>query len=99
MNPKQRVLAALHHQEPDRVPTGENDVDVVLAEALLGRSTLYNSRWREKQALWDGRRDEIVADYGASLVGLARTLEWDYVRAPIAARARPSYPRPVMTGP
>jgi uroporphyrinogen decarboxylase len=99
MNPKQRVLAALHHQEPDRVPTGENDVDVVLAEALLGRPTLYNSRWREKEALWDGRRDEIVADYGASLVGLARTLEWDYVRAPIAPRKRDSYPRPVMTGP
>ena len=98
MYPKQRVIAALHHQEPDRVPTGENEVDVVLAEKLLGRTTLYNSRWREKEALWDGRRDEIVADYGATLVDLTRTLEWDYVRAPIAPRAK-AYTRPVMTGP
>ena len=98
MKPKQRVIAALHHQEPDRVPTGENEVDVVLAEKLLGRSTLYNSRWREKEALWDGHRDEIVADYGTSLVGLARTLEWDYVRVPIAPKVK-AYSRPVMTGP
>jgi uroporphyrinogen decarboxylase len=98
MNPKDRVIAALHRQEPDRVPTGENDVDYVLAEQLLGRPTLYNARWRERQALWHGRRDEIVADWGATLVELARVLAWDYVRAPIAARAREYHP-PAMTGP
>jgi hypothetical protein len=36
------MLHALHHEEPDRVPTGENDIDYVLAEQVLGRTTLYN---------------------------------------------------------
>jgi len=48
----------------------ENDIDYVLAEQQLGRTTLYNSRWRERQALWDGRRAEIVRDYGTTLVDL-----------------------------
>jgi uroporphyrinogen decarboxylase len=98
MLPKQRVIAALNHQEPDRVPTGENDVDYELVERLLGHPTLYNSRWRERQALWDGRRAEIVADYGSTLVELAHALEWDYVRAPTMPADR-EYRRPVMTGP
>ena len=43
MTPKQRVIAALKHQEPDRVPTGENAVDGALAVEILGRPTLYNA--------------------------------------------------------
>jgi uroporphyrinogen decarboxylase len=98
MKPKDRVLAALHHEEPDRVPTGENAVDYELVERILGRGTLYNSRWREFVALWDGRRDEIVADYGSAHVGLVRALEWDYVRVPVVP-AKKEYHRPTMTGP
>ncbi len=98
MNGKERVLTTLRLEEPDRVPTGENDVDYVLVEELLGRPTLYNSRWKERQALWDGRRAEIVADYGRTLVDLARTLEWDYVRVPTMAPDR-EYGHPTMTGP
>ena len=98
MNGKERVKMTLSLQEPDRVPTGENDMDYVLVEQLLGRETLYNSRWKEKEALWDGRRDEIVADYGTTLVDLARALEWDYVRVPTMPPAG-EYARPVMTGP
>lgn len=98
MKPKERVLAALHHREPDRVPTGENDVDYVLVEQLLGRPTLYNARWRERTALWDGRRDEIVADYQRTQVELVHALEWDYVRVPIMPCAQ-EYHWPTMTGP
>jgi uroporphyrinogen decarboxylase len=98
MNGKERVRVSLGLREPDRVPTGENDVDYVLVEELLDRPTLYNSRWKEKEALWDGRRDEIVADYGRTLVDLARTLEWDYVRVPTMPPDR-AYIRPTMTGP
>lgn len=97
MLPKHRVIAALRHQEPDHVPTGENAVDCELVEQMLGRSTLYNARWCELQALWDGRRDEIVADYGAAHVELARALEWDYVRVPVVPPAK-EYRPPVMTG-
>ena len=98
MKPRDRVIAALNHQEPDRVPTGENAVDFELVERILGHPTLYNSRWRELEALWDGRRDEVVADYGTAHVELVRALEWDYVRVPAVPAAKP-YPRPHMTGP
>ncbi len=47
MRPKERVLAALNHEEPDRVPTGEKAVDGKLAERILGHPTLYNAGWRE----------------------------------------------------
>ena len=98
MKPKERVIAALNHQEPDRVPTGENAVDYELVEQILGHPTLYNSRWREREALWAGRRDEVVANYGSAHVELVRALEWDYVRVPVVPADR-AYPRPVMTGP
>ena len=55
MTGKERVIAALEHREPDRVPTGENAVDYELVEKALGRPTLYNARWRELQALWQGK--------------------------------------------
>lgn len=98
MRPRERVIAALSHREADRVPTGENAVDYELVERILGRPTLYNARWKELQALWDGHRAEIVADYGATHVDLARTLQWDYVRVPIVPRDR-DYHRPRMVGP
>ena len=98
MKSRDRVIAALAHEEPDRVPTGENAVDFELVERILGHPTLYNSRWREKQALWDGRRAEIVADYGSAHVELVLALEWDYVRVPVVPPDVP-YERPEMTGP
>lgn len=98
MTPKERVIAALHHEEPDQVPTGENDIDYELVEDLLGHPTLYNARWQELQALWDGRRHDIVADYKSAYVELVHTLEWDYVRVPPVPADR-EYRRPVMTGP
>jgi len=97
MNSKERVQAAFHHEEADRVPCGENDIDYVVVEELLGYETLYNSRWREKQALWDGRRDEIVADYGKANVDLVHALEWDYVRVHAMPAAK-EYSPPQMTG-
>ena len=69
-----------------------------MVERILGHETLYNSRWREWQALWDGRRDEIVADYGSAHVELVQALEWDYVRVPVVPRDI-EYHRPQMTGP
>jgi len=98
MKPRERVLAALHHDEPDQVPTGENAVDYELVEQILCRPTLYNARWRELTALWDGRREEIVADYIGAHIGLVRALEWDYVRVPVVPR-RGEYRRPTMIAP
>ena len=42
MRPKERVIAALVHQEPDRVPTGENQVGRKLVEQILDCHTHYN---------------------------------------------------------
>ena len=97
MNSKERVLAALAHEEADRVPCGENEVDYLVVEELLGYETLYNSRWREVQALWDGRRDEIIDDYVKAHIDLVRALEWDYVRVQSAPVAK-DYHHPRMTG-
>ncbi len=98
MKSRDRVIAALNHCEPDRVPTGENAVDYLLTEKILGHPTLCNSRWKEIEALWDGRRSKLVADYGQAHIDLVRTLEWDYVRVPAAPKDKP-YSRPQMTGP
>ena len=98
MKPRDRVIAALEHREPDRVPTGENQMDGALAEQILGHATLYNAGWRELQGLWDGKRDQIAADYGTAHVDLVRALEWDYVRVPLVPAAG-AYQRPEMTGP
>lgn len=98
MTSKERVCAALNHKVTDRIPTGENAVDYELVEQILGHPTLYNSRWRERCALWDGRRDEIAVEYGTAHVELVRALEWDYVRVPVVPADR-QYRRPEMTGP
>jgi uroporphyrinogen decarboxylase len=98
MKPRERVLAALAHEQPDQVPTGENQIDGKVAEQILGRPSLYNRGWDELQALWDGRRDEVVADYCRAHVELPRALEWDYVRVPLVPPAK-EYARPRMTGP
>ncbi|MFH1571942.1 MAG: uroporphyrinogen decarboxylase family protein [Gemmatimonadota bacterium] len=98
MTGRERVLAALAHEEADRVPTGENQVDPGLVRQILGRPSIASTGREELEALWDGRRDEVVADYGAVHVDLPRALEWDYVRVPAVPAAR-AYPRPRMTGP
>ena len=60
MNGKQRVLAALGHEQPDRVPTGEAEIDAPIVGALLGRPTLYAGKFELLRAYQAGRRDEVV---------------------------------------
>lgn len=79
MLPKERVIRALNHQEPDRVPTGEIGIDYPITERVLGRETFYRAKWKEMIALWDGRRDEVVESTKRDLVDLVRKLELDFV--------------------
>ena len=79
MLPKERVLATLQHREPDRVPTGEIGIDYTITEQALGHPTLYRAKWKEYQALWQGRRDEYVESCKRDLVEIVRKLEWDFV--------------------
>jgi hypothetical protein len=97
MTPKERVVAALEHIEPDRVPTGENLIDGKMAEAILKRPLLFNMGWRELQAIWQGKRDDVARDYGEALVELPQRLQWDYVRVPVVPPNK-AYSPPRMSG-
>jgi len=79
MLPRERVFAALEHREPDRVPWGEHFIDYNVFEDILGRETLVHAKMRETQALWDGRRDEVVEHYKRDIPELTRALEMDIV--------------------
>ena len=94
MLPKSRVIAALEHRRPDRLPVGEIGADYPITERALGRQTLYRAKWREYQASWQGRREEIVESYKRDIVGLAHKFEWDFVPAPLVPPRRSHYESP-----
>ncbi len=76
---KERMIAALEYREADRVPVGELASDFEMTERVLGRKTYYRSKWREYQAEWEGRRDDIAWSYGHDVSELAQKLGWDFV--------------------
>ncbi|HUW33053.1 MAG TPA: uroporphyrinogen decarboxylase family protein [Planctomycetota bacterium] len=79
MLPRERVIAALEHREPDRIPWGEHSIDYNVYEDILGRPTFVQAKMKETQACWDGRRDEIVESYKRDIPDLVRALEMDIV--------------------
>jgi len=60
MTPKERVRMTPHHEEPDRVPVGEYEIEFSVIEEALGRPTFYRAKAKYDMALWEGRRDEVV---------------------------------------
>ena len=79
MLPRERVVAALEHREPDRIPWGEHSIDSNVYEDILGRPSLAQAHMREMVAYWEGRRDEVVRCYQRDIPDLARALELDLV--------------------
>lgn len=79
MTPKERVLAALDRREPDRVPTGEFAIDHSLIGEVLGRPTFWRAKRRYHEALWDGRRDAVVAGMKQDLVDFTLAMDLDMV--------------------
>jgi len=77
--PRERVLASLAHREPDLVPWGEHFYDYNVVEDLLGRPTLMHAKMRETRALWEGRRDEVVADYLRDTIDFADAIGFDII--------------------
>ncbi len=77
MLPRERVIAALEHREPDRIPWGEHSIDYNVYEDILGRETLVQAKMRTTRAYWDGRRDEVVAHHKRDRLELIRALEMD----------------------
>ena len=99
MTPKERVLAAMQHREPDRVPTGEIGVDWTIVERTLGRESFLRAKWKELTALWDGRRDEVVASYKRDIVDIAKAFEWDIVPVTLAPRGAARHGWPEIIAP
>ena len=79
MNSTERVITTLQRKEPDRVPVGEWGIDHDVAGKVLGRDTLYRAKAPTTRALWEGRRDEVVACYKEDTVELIRRLDHDLV--------------------
>ncbi len=66
-------------QKSDRVPTGETGVDYTITERALGHPRLYRAKWKEYNALWEGRRNDYVESCKRDIVALARKFEHDVV--------------------
>ena len=79
MTPKERVKMALAHKEPDRVPTGEFATDYRIVEQVLGRESFWRGKAKMVQALWDGRRDEVVESQKKDIVEFTLKLGLDMV--------------------
>ncbi len=94
MLPRERVLTALEHREPDLVPWGEHFIDHNIYEMVLGRETWVHAKFRETKALWDGRRDEVVASYKRDIPELVEALRMDIVTVYLAPSAD-ARPRPM----
>lgn len=88
MLPKERVIRAITFNRPDRIPTGELGIDCEITERALGHPTLYRGKWKEYQAIWQGRRAEYVASCKRDIVALARHFEHDVVPVTLVPSAR-----------
>ncbi len=97
MLPRERVIAQLHHREPDLVPMGENHIHHGLVEKYLKREVMYGNGFAELKACWDGRRDDYIQDSINTLTELPRLLGHDYIRIP-ASPVHKEYKKPKMLG-
>ena len=82
MLPRERVSLALSHEESDRIPWGEVLIDYNIFEDVLGRKSFANSHFYEQKAIWEGKRDEVVAHYNRDIPELTDALELDIVTLP-----------------
>ncbi len=94
MTPKERVKAAIEGREPELVPVGEWIIDYEPASLVLGRPTFLRGKMGLAEALWEGRRDEIVASVKRDTVELVRRLECDLVCADLTFPKDVQYERP-----
>ncbi len=99
MLPKDRVIAALEFKTPDRIPTGETGIDYTITEQALGHPTLYRAKWKEFNALWQGRRDEYVESCKRDIPGVARAFGHDVVPVFLVPSRHQSAEPPEFLGP
>jgi uroporphyrinogen decarboxylase len=90
MNSKNRVIAALELREPDRVPTGEFATDHSVIGEVLGKKTFWRAKRSYYEALWDGRRDEVVDTMKRDIVEFTLAMGLDMV--PVNAVPHEDFP-------
>lgn len=84
MNSKERMRLAFAHQEADRIPVGEFDIDEPIASQILGREAWvgYGGSHRGKRAIdmmVAGRMDEYYWKEAEDLVDLTCKLDLDWL--------------------
>ncbi len=84
MNSKQRVLATLAGDIPDRVPIGEFAIDFDTVEKIIGHETYLRAKARSQIAFWEGRHDEVAESYLKDHIELHEKLELDIITFPMA---------------
>ncbi len=85
MNSLDRVMAVFRGGAPDRVPWGEFAVDADTIERVIGRPTYVRAKARSQIAIWEGRREEVVASWKRDLVEFHRKFDLlDIVTLPMA---------------
>src|SRR3990170_4898435 len=100
LTPRERALRAFSHQEPDRVPVFEIDVNSPILAAALGRDTWvgtggYAMVAKCAEYLSSGRRDEYVEGLANDTIDMARVFEWDIVPASYCPTENPPIPNQV----
>ncbi len=102
MTPKERVIAALNHTEPDRVPLGEMAFDHKLIEHYTGKPSYWRpfSNAKAQIAIWEGKRDRVVESWKEAIVFLAEKMEHDILAVQWApSKYKPiKAPRPISPG-
>ncbi len=89
MTSKERVIATLQFQEPDRVPLGEFAVDFDTVEKIIGHETYYRAKARSQIAFWEGRHDEVAESWRKDHIELHKKLELDIVTFGMASYGIP----------
>jgi len=79
MTGKERVLKALGHEEPDRVPVMEYIFEHGIVEQVLGRPSFWRGHFKEVKAYWEGRRDEVVESQKRDVVEFTLAMGLDGV--------------------
>jgi len=79
MTGKERIIKALSHEEPDRVPVMEYIFEHGIIEQVLGRPSFWRGHFKEIKAYWEGRRDEVVESQKRDVVDFVRELGLDGV--------------------
>lgn len=96
MTPKERVLATLEREEPDRVPSGEFATDYPIIEAALGRRTYWRAKVRETEALWQGKRDAIVQSQKEDIVEFTKKMGLEMVPVILVPSKHEEFEKPKL---